>query len=206
MKMRTLLGLVTGASVLAACSTTPSPPSWGPDYYMSQVRVLAGTYCPSGSVLANGQLLDIQDHQALYSLIGNRYGGNGTTNFAVPDLTGTSIVIVGQQPFKPAYPIASRGGRQTASVLPRHSHSLNGSGAEAEVPNPANALLPTSAAYEPNRYATDMPGQGVTLNDNAITSSGFDNASIELFQPVMSQQFCFQVTGPYPYRSEGGSQ
>jgi hypothetical protein len=79
--------LTTAAAVLASLAALPSPASARePDGYIGEVRFLAFDFCPSGTVKANGDVVDIRQYNALYELIGTRYGGDGEQTFAVPDL------------------------------------------------------------------------------------------------------------------------
>lgn len=84
------------------------PPNGGggggyPDVILGEIRLFAGNYAPSGFAFCNGQLLPINQNQALYSLLGNTYGGNGITNFALPDLRGSVPVGFGQSGAGPSW-------------------------------------------------------------------------------------------------------
>ncbi|WP_167730372.1 tail fiber protein [Terasakiella sp. SH-1] len=93
------LGLVVGLTALSTTSFNQAKASTcNPDDYMASVCWSAGTYCPRGYVNADGRLLEIPDHTALFSLLGTNYGGNGRTNFAVPDLRGRTAIGTGQGP------------------------------------------------------------------------------------------------------------
>jgi hypothetical protein len=93
--------------------------------FLSEIRIMSFGYAPRGWALCNGQLLPINQNQALFSLLGTTYGGNGQTNFALPDLRGKTPIHVGQGNL-----LGQQGGEQahtlSISELPTHTHVLNG--------------------------------------------------------------------------------
>src|SRR2546426_12842371 len=95
--------------------------------FMSEIRIFSFVYAPRGWALCNGQLLPINQNQALFSLLGTTYGGNGQTNFGLPNLQGQTPIHVGQ-----GHTLGEKGGEQahtlTISELPVHTHIPQGSG------------------------------------------------------------------------------
>src|SRR4030081_1438833 len=93
--------------------------------FLSEIRIMSFGYAPRGWAMCNGQLLPINQNQALFSLLGTTFGGNGQTNFALPDLRGTVPVHVGQ-----SFTLGQKGGEQahtlTLAELPTHTHAMNG--------------------------------------------------------------------------------
>lgn len=131
------------------------------DPYVGEIRMFSGNYAPQDWALCNGQMLPIQGNETLYSLIGTTYGGDGTTNFALPDLRGRLPIHRGQNPHTgTTYVIGQTGGTETVMLteaqLPVHTHTAcarSGNGTQTE---PANNLWAAPAGnfqYLPNTAA-----------------------------------------------------
>src|SRR5437870_10805804 len=103
--------------------------------FLSEIRIMSFTFAPKGWAMCNGQLLPINQNQALFSLLGTTYGGDGRVNFALPNLQGRVPIHVGS-----GHTLGERGGAQahTLSIaeLPTHTHVLQGSGAVGNSVNP----------------------------------------------------------------------
>ena len=100
------------------------------DQYLGEIRMFAGNYAPEGWAMCNGQLLMINQNEALFSLIGTTYGGDGQTTFALPDLQGRVPVHTGRNNVTgTVYPLGQKGGTETVTLvadqLPRHTHAVN---------------------------------------------------------------------------------
>src|SRR2546423_10822300 len=112
--------------------------------FLSEIRIMSFSFPPKGWALCDGQLLPINQNQALFSLLGTTYGGNGQTNFALPDLRGRVPIHMGS-----GHTLAEPGGEQaptlTIAELPTHVHTLNGSTTQATTVSPdVNTVLSTS--------------------------------------------------------------
>src|SRR5947199_1889673 len=98
--------------------------------FLSEIRIMSFNFAPKGWALCNGQLLPINQNQALFSLLGTTYGGDGRVNFALPDLRGNSQIHVGQ-----GHTLGEKGGEQahtlSISELPQHTHSPNATTSQA---------------------------------------------------------------------------
>ena len=124
---------------------------------LGQIMPFAGTVVPRGWAPCNGQLLSIQQNQALFSLLGTYYGGNGTTNFALPDLRGRAIL--GSTGNAGQYPVGMTGGSVTVTLalpqLPAHNHLVQVSaavgGGRGDVP-PTNNVFATNALPASNPH------------------------------------------------------
>src|ERR1043166_6694019 len=103
--------------------------------FLSEIRIMSFVFPPKGWALSNGQLLPINQNTALFSLLGTTYGGNGQTNFALPDLRSQVILGTGQGPGLSNVLQGERGGAESVTVtsgqLPAHTHSLVGAAANA---------------------------------------------------------------------------
>lgn len=126
--LKSVLGKV-GAAALLSCASM-SAMACGETPYVGEVCTFAFDFCPMGFVPANGQILPVSGNQALFSLLGTRYGGNGSTTFGVPDLRGRSPIHYGQGPGLSPVSIAQSSGAESATLtigqLPAHSHPITG--------------------------------------------------------------------------------
>src|SRR5882724_8725891 len=133
------------------------------DQFVGEIRIFGFNFAPNGWSLCNGQLLPISQNTALFSLLGTNYGGNGTSNFALPNLQGSAPLQQGQGPGLSLYDIGEVGGETSLTLLnsevPLHSHvpgCLNGAGTST---SPAgNVWAPAKVGRQAeNRYAA-APG------------------------------------------------
>lgn len=144
------------------------------DPYIGDVRLFAGNFAPVGWVLCNGALLSISENDALFALIGTTFGGDGITNFAVPDLRGRVPVGQGTGPGLTPRSIGQTFGVESVTLLsqqmPSHNHSFNASSAAATAAVPAANVFaqPTDLVY------TEVPAQPdqQTMNAASVQSSG----------------------------------
>src|ERR1043165_6039862 len=108
--------------------------------FLSEIRLMSFGFAPKGWALCNGQLLPINQNQALFSLLGTTFGGDGRVNFGLPDLRGRTPIHVGS-----GHSLGERGGEQahtlSISELPTHVHTASGSSTAADNPTPTGNLL-----------------------------------------------------------------
>ena len=158
--------------------------------FLSEIRVMSFVFAPKGWALCNGQLLPINQNQALFSLLGTTFGGDGRVNFALPDLRGRTPIHVGS-----GHTLGERGGEpsHTLSIaeLPTHTHVFNASQANADVPTPGNSVFGTSN----NMYAA--PSNLTALNAGMITNTGGSQAHLNM-QPFLTLSFCIALQGIFP--------
>jgi microcystin-dependent protein len=174
---------------------------WGettvPDPFIGEIRMFAFSFAPRGWALCNGQLLPIAQNQALFSLLGTAYGGNGTTTFALPDLRSRVPVHQGQGPGLSPYAEGQAGGTETvtlaAAQMPQHTHPVTASSSAATSDNPAGRMLARSAGhiYHPE------PGQHAVMNANMLGEAGGSQPHGNI-QPYLTVTFCIAVTGIFP--------
>lgn len=179
------------------------------EFFIGQVMVAGFDFAPRFFAQCNGQLLPINQNQALFSLLGTQYGGNGTTNFALPDLRGrtpigyASSVDPGWQP--PAVQIGQAAGVEAvtllASNLPAHVHAVNASTANGDNRVPPNRVFATSVdgAAPPPLYAP-ASGPLVPLNPQSVGPSG-GNQPHPNTQPYSTVNFCIALSGIFPSRN-----
>ena len=162
--------------------------------YLGEIRLFSFNVPPSGWAACNGQTLSISGNQALFSLLGTTYGGDGQSTFALPDLGGRVPVCVGN-----GYVLGAAGGQAsvplTVAQLPAHQHQAYASSNSATAADPGNAYWAASSspAYAPL-------GSGVTLDPGAIQAVGAGQAHQNM-APYLTVNFCIATTGVYPPRS-----
>lgn len=158
--------------------------------FLSEIRIMSFVFAPKGWALCNGQLLPINQNQALFSLLGTTFGGDGRVNFALPDLRGRTPIHVGS-----GHTLGERGGEQahTLSIaeLPTHTHVLQGANVNAGTNTPtANVLANATAVYH-------SPSSLVSLNPGSVTNVGGSQAHLNM-QPFLTLSFCIALQGIFP--------
>ena len=158
--------------------------------YIGQLEILAFDFPPRGWALCNGQLLPINQNQALFSLLGTTYGGDGRVNFALPDLRGLTPIHVGS-----GHTLGETGGDQahTLSVaeLPTHAHVQNASSANGVSALPGgNILASASGLYAP-------PSALTTLEPSSVANVGGTQAHLNM-QPFLTLTFVIALVGIFP--------
>lgn len=163
--------------------------------FLSEIRVMSFVFAPKGWALCNGQLLPINQNQALFSLLGTTFGGDGRVNFALPDLRGRTPIHVGS-----GHTLGERGGEQahTLSIaeLPQHTHVLNASTLAGDSQNPRFGTTGQILAQDPgNAYG---PAQNLTaLNAGSAANAGGSQAHLNM-QPFLTLSFCIALQGIFP--------
>src|SRR5258707_11419656 len=109
--------------------------------FVAEIRIFAGNFAPTGWALCNGQLMPISQNTALFSLLGTTYGGDGKSNFALPNLQGSAPLQAGQGPGLSLRALGEIGGEQNVTLLqtemPSHSHGVQGASPGGQ-PGPTN--------------------------------------------------------------------
>lgn len=180
------------------------------DPFIGEIRAFAFTYAPYGWATCDGQILQIQQNTALFSILGNTYGGDGKTNFGLPNLSGRAPMDVGAGPgLTPRNWGETVGGATvplTGSNFPPHSHGLNAvSNAPAGLATVANSYLskPPSIGRPPVTTNTYLPSPvNVPLAADAVQQAGTATGAIphDNMQPYLPVLLCIAVMGIYPTR------
>jgi microcystin-dependent protein len=166
--------------------------------FLGEIRLFGFNFAPSGWALCNGQLLSIQQNTALFALLGTFYGGNGTSNFALPDLRSRIPLHQGQGNGLSSYAIGSTLGTETVTLtsaqMPSHSHGVVATNAKATSKNPSGLVPghPTDDTYA----APD----GVVMNAGMVEPTGGNQPS-ENRQPLLVVNFCIALQGIFPSRN-----
>lgn len=170
------------------------------DPFVAEIRIYPFNFAPAGWAFCDGQLLPISQNTALFSLLGTTYGGNGTSNFALPDLQGRAPMHPGQGAGLSLRDLGESAGSESVTLLqseiPTHSHALNADTADladTNVPSP-NATFAQSSGG--TLYATSADTQ---LADTALALAGGGLPHTNM-QPYLTLSFCIALQGVFPPR------
>jgi microcystin-dependent protein len=173
--------------------------------FIGEIRPFAFGVIPTGWIACAGQLLQITQYQALASLLGNVYGGDGKVTFGIPDLRGRTPLMyttnLGTNK-QPVYQAGKSGGTETvtltAAQIPAHTHDFLATTVKSLANQPtSNFYAATSDGT--NYYGVLTPSQSVGLHPNSISSIGGGTAHANV-QPSLAISFCIATTGYYPPR------
>ncbi|WP_245452886.1 tail fiber protein [Bradyrhizobium sp. C9] len=161
--------------------------------FLSEIRMMSFNFPPKGWAFCNGQLLPINQNQALFSLLGTTYGGNGQTNFALPNLQGKVPMHAGS-----GFVVGQTGGEtsHTLSIaeMPQHPHTFQGTTNNADNAAVTGNLMATSA----NLYTA--AANLTTLDPSTVGNAGGSQAH-ENMQPYLTLSFCIALQGIFPSRT-----
>jgi microcystin-dependent protein len=168
--------------------------------FVAEIRMFCGNFAPTGWALCNGQLLPIGQNTALFSLLGTTYGGDGRTNFALPDLQGMSPMGQGDGAGLTPSPLGQTGGAATVTLvtaqIPAHTHQALGVDRVGSSSEPSGD---TWAKARRNLYSS--PATGLTaMNASALASQGGGQPHNNL-PPYLVVNFIIALQGIYPARS-----
>lgn len=166
-------------------------------------------FAPNNWAICDGSLLPIGQNTALFSLLGTIYGGNGTTNFALPDLRSRVPIGQGQGPGLSPYQLGQVGGAESVTLtnaqMPMHNHALTGSTGAATTSAPngsvlaaSNGALEDGTAVTVNTYATS--GNDAVLNPTSIGVAG-GSQPVQIQTPYLAMNYCIALVGIFPSRS-----
>jgi microcystin-dependent protein len=171
--------------------------------FLGQITQFAGNFAPRGYADCSGQILPINQNQALFSLLGTTYGGNGQTTFALPDLRGRAAMHPGQGPGLSPRNLGESSGSETvtliATQLPVHSHSHSASSAGGNSLTPANALISTDPGGASAGFAS------ATAPNTALAAAAVGNAGGSQphnnMAPFLCIRFIIALQGIFPSRN-----
>jgi microcystin-dependent protein len=158
--------------------------------FLSEIRIMSFGFPPKGWALCDGQLLPINQNQALFSLLGTTYGGDGRVNFGLPNLQGRAPIHMGS-----GHTLGERGGEQahtlSISELPTHIHITNATNNNGTAPTNSGSYL---GAFN-NGYT--QPPNLTSLNPATVTNVGGSQAHLNM-QPFLTLSFCIALQGIFP--------
>jgi microcystin-dependent protein len=170
--------------------------------FVGEIRIFAGNFAPRGYAFCNGQLLPISQNQALFSLIGTFYGGDGKATFALPDLRGRVPIHMGQGPGLSPYVQGQLGGAENVTLLstqiPAHSHPVNAIAAGGNSASPSGSLPAIESTGTSLDYSSG--GANATMSSAMIggNSGGQPHSNI---QPYLTVNFIIALQGVFPSRN-----
>ena len=168
--------------------------------YIGEIQAFGFDFAPVGWLPCFGQVVPIQQYTPLFALLGTAFGGNGTTNFALPNLTGRVAMSQGQGPGLPGYVLGEPLGQATVSVqvteMPAHTHTLQ-LGNKVNAESTAGPTAGTSAAIDPNFNGFLPPPADTLLAPSAMGLTGGSQAHPNN-QPTLAMIYCIATNGQFP--------
>lgn len=178
------------------------------DPFIGEIRTFAGTYAPADWAFCNGQTLMITQNTPLFAILGNIYGGNGTTTFCLPNLQGRVPLHVGQAPGASSYSVGQIGGYPTVTLQPdelaAHGHGLNASDAPgSHGPSPTAVLAqPVTGSLQARTvgamYAAVTPNVSMTTPALGTVGGGQPHNNM---MPYLAINYIIALRGMFPQRS-----
>ena len=163
------------------------------DYFFGEIRLMSFNFAPKAWAQCNGQFLPINQNQALFSLLGTTYGGNGQTTFALPNLRGQVPIHVGR-----SHTLGEAAGQESVTInvsqMPDHSHAMRAADA------PANTNIPSATAFLAQKATTYGPPVNVVPMLNASSVAGGSQPHTNM-QPFLTLNFCIALQGIFPSRN-----
>jgi microcystin-dependent protein len=185
--------------------------------FLSEIKLFAFTFPPKGWAFCQGQLLPINQNQALFSLLGTTYGGNGQTTFALPDLRGRVPISMGQGGGLLPYSLGQIGGQESVTLqsteMPVHTHTIDPTSLTATLPckngtanqrGPVGSVPATEATGVTATYSSSTPDAGMAPGAvvPAITAAPIGgNQAHNNLQPYAVLNYCIALQGIFPSQS-----
>jgi microcystin-dependent protein len=170
------------------------------DPFVAEIRIFPFNFAPKGWAWCDGQILPLSQNTALFSLLGTTYGGDGKSNFALPNMQGNAPMHPGQGPGLSLHDLGETGGSETVSLLeseiPSHSHPVRASAQDATTRIVAQQMPATGIGV--GLYGAQPPT--VSLNGSALAPAGGDQPHNNM-QPYLTCYFCIALQGVYPPRT-----
>ncbi len=170
------------------------------DPFVAEIRIFPFNFAPKGWAWCDGQLLPLSQNTALFSLLGTTYGGNGTSNFALPDLQGSFPMHPGQGPGLSLHDLGERSGSETVTLLesemPAHLHAVNTVSGAASVATPSSAVMLGGAPTRP--YSNENANAAMSGVALGVAGGGQPHNNMP---PYLTFYFNIALQGVYPPRT-----
>jgi microcystin-dependent protein len=174
------------------------------DNFLGQIALFGFNFPPKGWAQCNGQVLPISQNQALFSLLGTTFGGNGVTTFQLPDLRGRRAINWGQGSGLSSYVLGQVGGQENVTLnstqMPTHVHFAFGTATAGNQGSPQGGTWAKDNNGTMNNYAPWNASNAAPMNANALGNTG-GNQAHENRPPYLAANYCIALTGVYPSRS-----
>jgi microcystin-dependent protein len=172
------------------------------DPFVAEIRIFPFNFAPKGWAWCDGQLLPLSQNTALFSLLGTTYGGNGKSNFALPDLQGRAPMHPGQGPGLSLHDLGESGGSETVTLLqseiPAHTHALAGSNEDGTQGSLTQGIAVASSVGG-TLYQTNTAQNLQAMSPNALALAGGDQPHNNM-QPYLTCYFNIALQGVFPPR------
>jgi microcystin-dependent protein len=173
--------------------------------FVAEIRPWALNFAPRGWALAQGQILPISQYTALFSLIGTYYGGNGTSNFQLPDLRSRVPMKYGQDPVGNQYVIGEEAGEENVTIsslqMPVHTHNVFGSNASTGNYNDPAAGTALATNDKGNFFYAPGNSTAIAINPGTVSTYMGGNQAHTNLQPYLAINWCIALVGIYPARN-----
>lgn len=171
--------------------------------FLAEVRIFAGGFAPKGWATCDGQLMPISQNTALFALLGTTYGGNGTSNFALPNLQGSAPMQAGQGPGLSLRDLGEIGGEQTVTLLqtemPSHTHTAQAVAGSNTI-DPGNNVWANGQKGFGSVYAPSAGGNNVNMSPFGTSIAG-GSLPHNNMMPFLGLTFIIALQGVFPARS-----
>lgn len=170
------------------------------DPFVAEIRIFPFTFAPKGWAFCNGQLLPLSQNTALFSLLGTTYGGDGKSNFALPDMQGNAPMHPGQGPGLSLHDLGETGGSQFVTLLqseiPAHAHIVSVSTQDGTEPAPAGQKFAKGIGVG---YYAAPSNPVVQMNPQTLAVAGASLPHNNMM-PYLTLNFCIALQGVFPPR------
>jgi microcystin-dependent protein len=173
--------------------------------FLGEIRIFAGSFAPNGWAFCDGRLITISQNTALFSLLGTTYGGNGVSNYALPNLQGRAPLQAGQGPGLSIYDLGQSGGETTVTLtspeMPSHTHAVSCYDGSGDVTNPVGSVwASTNVGKQKQNLYSQTPGSSPQQSAQAFTPIGGSSPHNNM-PPYLTLTFIIALQGVFPSRS-----
>ncbi len=177
------------------------------DQFIGQIFALPYTFAPVTTLPCDGRTLPISQYEALYTLLGTTYGGDGVSTFGIPDLRSRTPIHYGQGPGLSNYVLGQKAGVEsitmTAAQMPNHTHgtsqlTFNVNNAAGTSANPQSNFMAVAQASIGNAYTTTRPGDNYAQFQYTQPSIAGGSQPMDILNPVQAVPYCIAVEGIFP--------